>query len=286
MALISAISNTFRDFVIKRYCSESPHLVVAATRFIALIGLLCFAPFFYRDLKIDAGHIGGFFLVLVITVILTIIATILKIDIIQKEDISRSSPLFALTPVFVLPWSFLLMGEKPMPVAFLGLALAVAGAFAVMKNDHGLLEYLRSKKTVYVLISLAIYGLTTSLDKIAIGYSSAYTYTLIWVGSSSIASLYILRFFKFREIAKFTVTYKNIAQAALWTVGFLTQQLAIQFSYNISMNAAYIKSISYIGVIINILLGGRLLKEKYIPYKLAGAATIILGNIVILFFAK
>jgi len=284
-ALISCGGETARTPYIKRNCTQSPHIIVAGTRIISFVFLLVLMPAFYKGMKISEGNFLKFILLILITATLTLAATLIKIDFIQKEELSKISPLFSLTPIFILPWSFLLLGEKITLFAFFGILFSVCGACVILANKKSISAIFNSKFSLMILIMSGIYGFTTVLDKIIIGVSSAYTYTLVWTGVSALLSLYTIPKYSFKVYRKEIVSRTNIIQAGLWTVSFFFQQLAVQYSMHIPMNTAYIKSISYLSIPINIFLGGSIFKEKELSRKILGAVIIITGNLIILFAA-
>jgi len=282
-ALISCGGETARTPYIKKNCTQSPHIIVAGTRLISFVFLLFFMPFFYKGMKISEGNFVKFILLIFVTATLTLAATLIKIDFIQKEELSKISPLFSLTPIFILPWSALLLGEKITTIAFLGIFLSVCGASVILVNKKSVSAIFKSKFSLLIIIMSGIYGFTTVLDKIIIGVSSAYTYTLVWTGVSAILSLYTIPKYSFKVYRKEIASKSNVIQAGLWTVSFFFQQLAVQYSMDIPMNTAYIKSISYLSIPINVFLGGKIFKEKEIGRKIISAFIIISGNLIILF---
>lgn len=291
-AIISAFANSIRDIYIKKKCNESPHIIVATTRILAFFYLCLLLPIYKSDLYVNNDNIGSFIIGLAVTVILTAIATVLKIRIIQKESISVTGPLMTLTPIFIIPWAFILLKETPAALSLLGIIISIAGAFLVVKADstgNRQRVMLKGKASVsiksisYIVTILMIYGVTTVIDKIEIGMSSAYTYTLIWTGCSAAAGLYSIKVDGYDAFRKFLISYRNSFQALLWTISFFMQQLAVHYSAGISMNTAYIKSISYLGMVFIVIYGGRHFREKAIGKKLIGAAVIIVGNLIIVF---
>lgn len=281
-ALIASVSNALRDLYIKRKIKADSILVVASTRMIAFGFLLVLTPFFLEQISFVGNQILFIFL-LFVTVVLTFIATTLKINIIQKEEISLSSPLLSMTPIFIIPWAMIILKESISFNAFIGIVLAVIGALIVLGLQLSTLKKIRISYITNILIILMIYGLTTVIDKVEIGMIGGFLYSLVWTGSSALAGLIILRKYQLREYITNTVSLPNIVQSVFWAVSFLFQQLAIQYSFSISMNTAYIKSIMYISIIINIVVGGKIFKETNLVRKFIGTIILLIGNSIIVF---
>lgn len=289
-ALLTAFANVARDIFIKKNCKESSHVIVACTRLTAFVVLLAMLPLHKQEIKTGIIHTGAYILWMAVTVILTMVATVLKVRVIQKESISLTQPLMTLTPVFILPWAFLLLKETIDVFALLGILISVSGAFLVVFADtnEGGTKRIRigkekRKSLIFLCINLLIVGLTTNIDKIEIGYSSAYLYTLIWTFCSAVTGLYSIFVVGRKEFFGFLFSYKNLVQAVFWTLGFYLQQVAVDWSMDISMNTAYIKSISYVSIILSVLFGGRFFREKGLKKKLLGTAIIISGNLMLIF---
>lgn len=282
LAIIASISSTVRDLYIKKRIQADPQLVVASTRFIAFFVMLICYPFFGDGFHFD-GNVPLFIGLMLITVTLTFVATTLKIHIIQKEEISMSSPLLSMTPIFIIPWAMLLLGEKIQPLALLGIMTTVIGALIVLDIRLGALGKVKKSYLGQILIILMIYGLTTVIDKLEIGMIGGYMYSLIWTGSSAIAGLITIKKYSLKTYMTNTFSKVNILQASMWALTFTATQLAVQYSYQIAMNTAYIKSITYLSIILNVIVGGKLFTEGNLGKKLLGALIIIGGNLIIIF---
>lgn len=282
LAIIASLCATLRDLYIKKNVKTEPQLVVASTRMIAFFVMLICYPLFG-----DGWHFEGngivFILLMTITVLLTFVATTLKIRIIQREEISMTSPLLSMTPIFIIPWAMILLKERIAPMALLGILTAVFGALVVLDIRIKAFSKVKFGYLVNIFIILMIYGLTTVIDKIEIGMIGGYMYSLVWTGSSALAGLLTIRKYSFSTYIKNTLSKTNIIQSALWAGSFMSTQLAVQYSYGIPMNTAYIKSITYLSIILNVIIGGRLFTEKKIGKKLIGALIIIGGNLIIVF---
>lgn len=283
LAIFACLAEAMRAIVIKKYFKDNTHILVFNTRLIAFFVILLLLPF--NDIMIKDGELLKFILALVITVSFTLIATLLKLSVIIREEISKTSPMLALTPLFIIPWSIIILNESPSVFTLIGIIIVVIGAIIVNYNGKSTLESKMKPKSIFlILIILTLYGLTTVVDKIAISHANAYTYTFIWTLSSLLSSSYVLFVYKPKRVFKETLTKFNLLQGLLWALAFLGQQFAVGLSMDIPMNSGYVKSIMYIGIIFSILIGGKVFKEKKLLLKLLGALTIIIGNIIILYF--
>lgn len=282
IALVACFAEAGRAIVIKKHPDINPHILVFNTRLIAFVIILSLLPF--NSLNVLQDNIPEFIIALIVTVFFTLIATILKLRVIMVEEISRTSPLLALTPLFIIPWSIIILGESPSPLALIGILVVIGGAIVIKSNYDKDSKKLSWNSIYLILIILILYGLTTVVDKVGIRNSNAYTYTFIWTLCSLLSSSYVLITNKPREIFKETLSKFNLFQGSLWAIAFLGQQFAVGLSMHIPMNTGYIKSIMYVGILFSVIVGGRIFKEKNLLLKLSGAVTIISGNIIILYY--
>jgi drug/metabolite transporter (DMT)-like permease len=171
-AIISGAFVSLRELYIKKYIKQSAEVISFTTRFYGSILILIIA--FQGNIKLT--NVPVFIGITAITVIVTAFATLIRLRLIKAEDLSLTTPWLGTVPMFIVIWSILLYGELPGNFAFLGIVLVCIGAFTI--NLQG--RRLQMKKaSLLMLFYTVLIGLTTSLDKLAIGASSAITYSLI-----------------------------------------------------------------------------------------------------------
>src|ERR1039457_5431639 len=127
----------------------------------------------------DAGLLFGlfqlapmptFFIYLVLDVGLITIVMWLYFRALQISPLSMCIPFLAFTPVFLIPSTYVILGQKPEPIKLLGVALIVVGSLAMHRQlfavgwlapVKAVLEYKGSR---YMLIVALIFSLTNPVD--------------------------------------------------------------------------------------------------------------------------
>jgi drug/metabolite transporter (DMT)-like permease len=286
LALVSALFTSLRHLYIKKWCSDVPaEVLIFATR---VFGTMILLPGLFAT-GIQIQNTRAFATALVVTVILTALATIVQIRIIQKEALSRSIPLLSFIPLFMIPWTMLFFRQIPGSTAFSGIAMTCIGAY-LLNLDKGakLLEPIAglfiNRPSRLMLAVAAILGCTTACDKIAITASSAFTYTFIWTAGSAIV-MFGLAFRNNRgAIIRSLRSGHTFAQALLWTISFLSQMAAVQAATAVASGVTYVKTLTMISVIITVGIGGTVFREGNRGRSLLASAVMVGGAVIVVIF--
>ncbi|MDP1759629.1 MAG: EamA family transporter [Thermodesulfovibrionales bacterium] len=173
-ALISAFTLATSDALTKKALKDSNEYLVAWFRFFFSLPLLLILWLFVPAPELDAEFYRAF----AIALPLEIVTIILYIKALRVSPLSLTLPFLALTPVFLIFISYLLVGEKVSFLGGAGIFLIAAGSYALNISEikKGILEPFRSipreKGSVFMIGVALIYCFTASLGKIAIEHSS------------------------------------------------------------------------------------------------------------------
>jgi drug/metabolite transporter (DMT)-like permease len=280
-AILSGIFVSLRELYIKKFIRQSPEMISFATRFYgSIIFLLLAAPgnLLPGDAlqgRIVIDNIPVFAGITLLTVVITAIATLIRLRLIKTEDLSLTTPWLGCVPIFVVLWSILLYQELPKTLALLGIGLVSAGAFTI--NLQG--KRLQMKKaSMWMLFSAALLGLTTSLDKIAIGASSAITYSLLWTIASAGLMYGVVRM----KTKKVILADRHlILQAVLWAGEFLFQMLAVQSLSSQSSGQTYVKTLTMLHIVLTTIIGSMIFGEQERKKRSLSAVLIFLGAVIV-----
>ncbi len=99
----------------------------------------------------------------------------------RRMELSRAAPYLALTPLFMLVTSSILVGVTPTIAGYVGVALIPLGILVLelKKTERGWLLFSADKGALYFIAVALIYSITANLDKLAIDASSVAFYLLI-----------------------------------------------------------------------------------------------------------
>ncbi len=271
-AILSGMFVSLRELYIKKYIKQSPEIISFTTRF---YGSLIFVIIAFRG-NIIITDIPVFMGITFITVIVTAVATLFRLKLIKEEDLSLTTPWLGFIPIFVVLWSILLYHELPSTFALFGIVMVCAGAFII--NHQG--SRIRvSKSSIWMILIAIMLGFTTSLDKLAIGASSAITYSLLWTIASALLMFGIAR----TKTRRVLIVDKHLVfQALLWVIEFLMQMLAVQ---NISQTASgqtYVKTLTMLNIVITTVLSSILFREKERRKRILSAVLIFVGAVIVI----
>lgn len=270
-AIISGIFVSLREMYIKKYIKQSPEIISFATRFYGSIVFIVIA--FQSNIKIN--NIPIFMGITLLTVVITAFTTIVRLRLINAEDLSLTTPWLGAVPLFVVLWSIILYKDVPGAAAFVGILFVCIGAFTINLQKRRLQM---KKASLWMLLIAVLLGLTTSVDKIAIGASSAVTYSLIWTMTSA-GLMFVVVKKKFKPVL--IMDKHLITQAVLWVAEFLFQMLAIANVSKMASGSTYVKTLTMLNIVITTVVGSLLFKEKDRSKRILSAILIFVGAAVV-----
>lgn len=230
----------------------------------------------------------SFWIAMAVNVPLLIIANFMIIRAVQLSPLSVTIPYLALTPVFTLFTSWIILGEFPSLAGAIGILLIPIGAMVLQKTNNGLEEKLswrsftKERGTWYTIIVAFIWSITGNFDKVGITASSITAYLTI-IGGTVATTFFIYLLLKQRHTF-FQETRKHfpliITVALSLGTAVALQMMAIQ-----KIIVPYAISIKRAGLILgSITLGSLFFGEKNFRKKMIGGIIMSLGVLLIILF--
>ena len=201
------------------------------------------------------------------------------------SDLSDSYPLVALTPVFAVGTSFIILGEAPSLLGLSGVIVIVAGAYLLRveaKQDSIFKPFkllFRDAGARYMMLTALLFSLMGPLFKTAMEASSpgfALT-TSQWLTTLWLAFLYLARGTlgttvrelrrHFWQLSGLSVT--NFMQAILTFIAF-------QFAF-----VAYVSSVKRLGILFTVLFGYIAFRERGALRGALAGAVMLVGLIMV-----
>ncbi len=227
----------------------------------------------------------------------------------QLTDLSIAYPLISLTPLFMVPVEYVLIGDLPGPAGALGVPTIVAGVYVLnlRSEDTSLLDpfraVLRDRGALTALALAVVWSVTGVVDKVAIRLSSSALYAAAIV--TALAVLFAPAAWRANRGADASGPATDArgpgaagddearvrgasrervspavalfaAQGLLFAAMLITQYEAIQLTL-----VSYVISIKRAGILLSVLFGYFVLGEEELGYRLAGAAVIVLGVVLL-----
>lgn len=227
----------------------------------------------------------GFYIALAVGIPFEVVATFLYTRALRISPMSLTLPFLAFTPVFIIATGFLFLGERVSAHGMLGILLIAGGSY--MLNFHhikgGILGPLRAigrerGSTLMLVVSL-IYAVTATMIKVGINNSSPLFFGAVYFVVFSVA---------YAPIGLRRVRVPSARGARmLMLAGVLMFISLLAHIISVSMTeVAYMVSVKRTSLLFGVLLGYFFFKERHIKERLAGAALMLAGFILVVLSAN
>ncbi|MFM9268438.1 EamA family transporter [Tychonema sp. BBK16] len=220
-----------------------------------------------------------FWIALLIGGSINAVTALLYIKAIKVSDLSLTVPLVALTPLFMLLTSPLIVGEYPKFFDYIGIFLIVIGSYLlnIKEKSQG---YLAPFKALVnepgpklMLIVAFLWSITSNFDKIGVQNSSPIFWLFSIFGTMSVLLLPVLLHKTPNPGTKILKQLPMLAAMGFFNaIGVLCQMQALTLTLVVQVIA-----IKRTSVLMGVLFGHFIFKEKDIQQRLLGAGIMILG---------
>ena len=277
LSLLSAFTLATSDALTKKALDGNNEYLVAWFRLLFSAPLLLCIWLFVPVPELDIVFYQAFLLALP----LEIMALILYIKALKVSPLSLTLPFLSLTPVFLIAISYVILGEKVSMQGAAGIIMIAAGSYIL--NIHtvrkGILEPFRAvtreKGSVFMIFVALIYSVTSSLGKMAIEHSSPLFFGVTYFIVLTVVFAPIALVAGRKDAGDFIrhKKYKNLFSPGLFfSVMIASHMIAISLT-----KVAYMISIKRMSVIIGVIFGYFLFRERNIRERLAGAFLMFSG---------
>jgi drug/metabolite transporter (DMT)-like permease len=281
LSLLSAFTLATSDAITKKVLNGNNEYLVAWFRLLFSVPFLVILWMFIPVPRLDTE----FYLAFVCALPLEIIAMVLYIKALKFSPLSLTLPFLSLTPLFLILVSYVILGEKVSFKGGSGIFLLLAGSYILNFREirGGILKPFRSmirEKGSVLMIGVAIiYSITSSLGKMAIQHSSPLFFGTTYFIVLTIVFAPIALIMGRRDIRKFIADKKY---TDLFMPGFFYSIMVASHMLALSLTkVAYMISLKRTSVIIGVIYGYVLFKEKNIRERLAGAIIMFIGFVMI-----
>ena len=281
LSLSSAFFVTSADALCKRSLKQNGEYLIAWVRIgFAAPLLLLLLPF----IEIPSLDLP-FFLALLISVPLEVTALILYTKAIKLSPLSLTLPFLALSPVFMIFTSDLMLGERLGKLGIISIFLATAGAYLLNVNTtkKGILEPFkairRERGSLYMILVAFIYSITSNLGKMAIIHSSPLFFAATYLPILAIVFFPIVMWKNHGNVKELFVSPKTFGAIGLaMAISVTAHVLAVNM-----MAVPYVISVKRLSLLFGIIYGAIWFKETHIKERLLGAIIMISGVIMLAF---
>jgi drug/metabolite transporter (DMT)-like permease len=220
--------------------------------------------------------------------LLNLASAYLFVSALRMGELGVTVPLLALTPIFMIPVEWVLLGAVPGPGALLGIVLVVIGVYLLNFTDprEGLLEPFRALArdpgARRILLVAMLWSVSSVIDRVAVLESSAGFYGAALSGSLAILFLPLLAFRTggVRAALRPAGLGAWLLHGILFGAMFILQMEALRLTL-----AAHVISFKRTGALLSVVIGAIFFREVGLRPRLTGTAIIIAGATVLALMA-
>lgn len=214
---------------------------------------------------------------------LDVITTILYMKAIKNSDLSVAVPMVTFTPLFLLITSPLILGEFPKFFGLIGIILIVTGSYLsnIKEKRKGYLAPFRAILMGIgprLMLAVAfIWSISSNIDKIGVRNSSP----IFWVvAMSTFTALVMFPIMLIKSGRNRNQIQKSLR--SLIPIGLCSAMTSIfqMTAINLTL-VSYVISIKRTSVIMSVLFGYFIFKEKGVKERLTGASIMVIGVLFI-----
>ncbi|MCD4675447.1 MAG: DMT family transporter [Desulfobacula sp.] len=279
-ALISSITLSLREFAIKKAGKElSSAFMSWGLNFFMFLIILSLNVIFLNYHTITISFIR----VLIIAAILDSLATVLYLWAIKNGDLSKTIPMLCFIPVIQLFVTPVLVHENLSINGISGVLVVVFGSYILnIETWDGFLSPVKSvfkdKSSMMMLAVACLWGVSSSFHKIGVKQTDALFWGMMEMGLISIV-LFPFAAWSDKGNFAFSKLKKTLWPAFFSTLTVLSYYTAISYG-----PVAYVSSVRRLGVLITMLIGILVFKEKIKSLGFAGGIIMITGAGIISLF--
>lgn len=279
-SILSALSESANDAFSKKAVEDNDEYLVAwAFRFFSLMVLFSLLLFDeIPPIKED------FWLALIISSSLSVIGTILFMKALKNSDLSISIPVLSFGAIFTLIISFIILNEQPGLLGLIGIITICIGSYTlnIKEKSNGYLKPLealfKEKGPQIMLLVALLSSIGGTFDKVGVISSSE----MFWpVGRNLLIVLALTPIMLVKSENQINQIKNNynvlILVGVFGAFALLFQMTALKYTL-----VGYVSSIRSSNVIIAVLLGYFIFKEKDVGERLIGAIIMFIGVILII----
>jgi len=278
-ALLTALFNAAKSVSSKKSLRSLDEFVVSW--FLCFLPGMFILPYYLFSPIPPLG--GDFWTVLIADCLLSAIATVWSTKALLKSNLSIVTPLSAFTPLFMLFTGYLMLGELPTAMGAIGVVFIVIGAYFlnIRERRNGQLAPFRAlfkdEGAQLMLGAAFIWSVTGIMDKIVIRSSSPIFFAM---AENFLIAAFILPF----AWKKLKHSRKEICKEKLHLLGvgaFSALALVCQMIAISQTLVVYGVAIKRFSILLAIILGGVIFKEKEIGQKFVGGAIMVTGVLLL-----
>ena len=278
LVLVRIFTNSLSNVFQKKLTSkgEKPDCVNFTNYFILSI-VSVFMLFFIPKVQLQYG----FWIFAILGGITGALCNYFMVEALKDGELSVLGPINSYKAIVGMAFAIFLLGEFPNIFGFLGILLIIIGSYFIF-GTFNVKEILKRREVRFRFYALIFSAIEAVFIKKVILLSSVSISFIVTCMLGGIFSYLIFSKGKFKKIEK--PKGKKLVYYILTAICFGLMTLSTAFVFKV-IDVAYALSLFQLSVLLNVILGWKIFKEKNIIKKLLGSLIIICGAILIIFSA-
>ena len=207
---------------------------------------------------------------------------------IHRSDVSLVGPVMTLTPGFVVVIEWFVIGDLPGPLGLLGLALLVAGGYAlsIEQEQVGLLAPLRrlvvDPGSVFTLVAAFCFAAASTLGRVGIQMSDPLSFAVVVaiVNPVVLFVMFSVQDHRFYREAFPEHLREEVRPLLLLGLLFALMRIADQIALSLTL-ASYAMAVKRTAGVFSVLLGHWYYGERHLAPRLFGSGLMLVGLFVL-----
>lgn len=283
LSILTSLFSTAQNTAVKKAAVKTDTLLISWS--IGAFSLFIIFPIFIIIIFLQGmpDFTGKFWMSLLYKTPLMIVAYIFYIKAHKYGELSLISPLLALTPVIILIIAPFLIGQKANIGGTLGVGLIVIGAYVLNfgSSKEGFwvpfTKIFNDKGAKFMMLAASIWAMTSVID--AMGVSGVKGNNLqagsSWALFTNVALVAVLTPFVAGRIKK--ITEKSERKKFFLSGAFMGAAEICQMVAMTMLLAVYVNAIKRLSIVLNVIAGAVIFKEKDVRYRLIGSVIMLIG---------
>jgi len=273
-ALLCALFSSLTDFFTKKFGDNAGTLENAFCQNFFALPLLWGAALIEGVPAVNSSLP----VIIALSIPIEVVALLMYIKSVKISPLSKTVPLLAFTPAFLLIVAPLMFGEKTPLHGIIGVGVIIAGNYIININWRGgvfapFSAVIREKGSMMMLCVALLYSVTSSFGKMGVLASSALFFAAVYYSVLSLVFL-ILILVKRRTGRLFN---RKLAVVGLTSaLSLMFHMTALKMTY-----VSYMISVKRTSIVFAIVLGFIFFKEKDVVRKVAGGAIVLCGIVML-----
>ena len=280
-ALVGAVFDAVYYSITKRFLKNIGVYALAGGTF-TIAGIILSVFSFIKGVPELGEHL---YIGIIGTGILNIIAASLYYKALKITDLSLAVPMTALTPIFLILTSFIILGEVPTLYGAAGIVLIVIGCYILSERKKGMRlldpfrELYKHQGIRYMLIVAFLFSISASFDKMVIVNSDVFFGPAIVYFTIGIPMLAIAKIKNEKVIRRTNDLWKYIFTGIILFISAISINKALSIEL-----VSYVISIKRSSILFSVLIGGLFFMENNLLKRSIGASIMIAGMALIILF--